>query len=277
MGREVYEAGHSMMSEISSHESPGKQAAPLPAVSVVVPVLNEAGNILPLVNEIIEALSALEDFEIIYVDDGSTDETPNLLADLTKTVSELHFIRHQKRAGQSAAIWTGVGAASFPLIATLDGDGQNVPANIPDLIHLYLRDSAPDGKLMVAGWRTGRRDSWSKKVASKIANGVRSAMLGDNTPDTGCGLKVFRRADYLSFPTFNHMHRFLPALMIRTGGRVISADVAHRPRQQGVSNYGVFDRLWVGISDLFGVAWLTRRTLSIQTEKITSGSQEPVE
>ena len=152
-----------------------------------------------------------------------------------------------------------------------------MPANIPDLIHLYLRDSAPDGKLMVAGWRTGRRDSWSKKVASKIANGVRSAMLGDNTPDTGCGLKVFRRADYLSFPAFNHMHRFLPALMIRTGGRVISADVAHRPRQQGVSNYGVFDRLWVGISDLFGVAWLTRRALSIETEKITSGSQEPVE
>ena len=139
MGRDVYEAGHSMMSEISSRKSPGTQAAPLPAVSVVIPVLNEAGNILPLVNEIIEALSTLEDFEIIYVDDGSTDETPNLLADLTKTVSELHFIRHQKRAGQSAAIRTGVGAASFPLIATLDGDGQNVPANIPDLIRIYLR------------------------------------------------------------------------------------------------------------------------------------------
>ena len=197
-----------MMSDISSFESPGTQAAPLPAVSVVIPVLNEAGNISPLVKEITESLSALADFEIICVDDGSTDETPNVLAELKKTVPELRCIRHQKRAGQSAAISTGVGAASFPLIVTLDGDGQNVPANIPDLLHLYLLNSAPDGKLMVAGWRTGRRDSWSKKVASKIANGVRSAMLGDKTPDTGCGLKVFRRADYLSFSAFNHMHRF---------------------------------------------------------------------
>ena len=135
------------MSEISSHESPGAKQATLPAVSIVVPVSNESGNISPLVKEITEALSAQVDFEIIYVDDGSTDETPHVLAELAKTVAELRFLRHQKRAGQSAAIWTGVDAASFPLIATLDGDGQNVPANIPDLIRLYLRNSAPDGKL----------------------------------------------------------------------------------------------------------------------------------
>ena len=249
----------------------------MPAVSVVIPVLNEAGNISPLVNEITESLSALADFEIICVDDGSTDETPNVLAELKKTVPELRFIRHQKRAGQSAAVWTGVNAASFPLIVTLDGDGQNVPANIPDLLHLYLRASAPDGKLLVAGWRKGRKDSWRKRMSSKIANIVRSAMLDDETPDTGCGLKVFRRLDYLSFPAFSHMHRFLPALMIRSGGRVISASVAHRPRQEGISNYGVFDRLWVGISDLFGVAWLKRRRFSVEIETTTSVDQEPIE
>ena len=265
-----------MMSDISSHKSPRTQSAALPAVSVVVPVLNEAENILPLVQEITDALTGVEDFEIIYVDDGSTDATRQVLAELAKTISELRFLRHQKRAGQSAAVRSGVEAATFPLIATLDGDGQNVPADIPDLLHLYLRDAAPDGKLLVAGWRKGRKDSWSKRMASKIANGVRSAMLGDQTPDTGCGLKVFRRVDYLAFPAFNHMHRFLPALMLRAGGRVLSANVAHRPRQQGVSNYGVFDRLWVGINDLFGVAWLIRRTLSVEIETMTAADQKSV-
>jgi len=265
-----------MMSEISSRERPGTRSAPLPAVSVVVPVLNEADNISPLFQEIIDALTTVADFEIIYVDDGSTDATPQVLAELEKNASKLRSLRHQKRAGQSAAVRTGVNAASFPLIATLDGDGQNVPADIPKLLQLYLRDSSPDGKLLVAGWRKGRKDSWSKRMVSKIANGVRSAMLSDETPDTGCGLKVFRREDYLAFPAFNHMHRFLPALMLRAGGRVLSANVAHRPRQQGVSNYGVFDRLWVGISDLFGVAWLTRRTLNVEIETMTSVDQDSV-
>ena len=242
-----------------------------------MPVLNEADNISPLVQEITDALTTVTDFEIIYVDDGSSDATPQVLAKLAKTVSKMRSLRHQKRAGQSAAVRTGVNAASFPLIATLDGDGQNVPADIPELLQLYLRNSSPDGKLLVAGWRKRRKDAWSKRMVSKIANGVRSAILDDETPDTGCGLKVFRREDYLAFPAFDHMHRFLPALMLRAGGRVLSTNVAHRPRQQGVSNYGVFDRLWVGISDLFGVAWLTRRALSIETEKITSGGQEPVE
>ena len=263
-----------MMSKSFSSETPGTPAATSPAVSVVVPVLNEAENISFLVQEIADALAHIAEFEIIFVDDGSTDATPQVLSDLRLSVASLRFLRHKKPSGQSAAVHTGVRAASFQLIATLDGDGQNVPADIPELLHHYLLHSGPDGKLLVAGWRKGRKDKLTKRIASKIANSIRSTVLGDKTPDTGCGLKVFRRDDYLSFPAFNHMHRFLPALMIRSGGRVLSAEVSHRPRQQGVSNYGILDRLWFGVSDLFGVAWLTRRSVNVVIETEKSSEQD---
>ncbi len=256
-----------MTSEASSPESPETRPADLPAVSVIVPVLNEAENISPLVQEITYALRGVAEYEIVYVDDGSTDSTPDLLAALEGTISGFRFVRHRHRAGQSVAVRSGVQAASMPLIATLDGDGQNVPGDIPKLLETYRTEAGAGGKLMVAGWRKGRKDTWTKRISSKIANGIRSTLLGDKTPDTGCGLKVFCREDFLTFPAFNHMHRFLPALMLRDGGRVISVEVAHRPRQQGTSNYGVFDRLWVGISDLFGVAWLKRRAITVELEE----------
>ncbi|NQV57148.1 MAG: glycosyltransferase family 2 protein [Rhodospirillales bacterium] len=235
---------------------------PGPQISVVVPVHNEAENIAPLVAEICSALAGGAEFEIIYVDDGSRDGSVDVLNELARQNTSLHVVCHAYKTGQSAAILTGVRAARAPVIATLDGDGQNNPADIPKLIERYRAEGGGKGPVMIAGHRVGRRDTWIKRVSSKIANAVRAAKLGDNTPDTGCGLKIFPRDAYLSFPAFNHMHRFLPALMIRAGGRVISEAVSHRPRQAGQSNYGTWDRLWVGIADLRGVAWLAKRPLN---------------
>ncbi len=170
----------------------------------------------------------------------------------------LTLLRHRAGCGQSAAIITGVRAARGAWIATLDGDGQNDPADIPALL---ARAQVPGGPapLLVAGHRTRRRDSRVKKMSSRAANAIRARMLGDATPDTGCGLKVFQRAAFLELPAFDHMHRFLPALFIRAGGQVVSVPVGHRPRTRGASKYGTLDRLWVGIFDLIGVAWLQRR------------------
>lgn len=224
-------------------------AAPL--VSVVIPVRNEAPNIAPLVAEITTALADIP-HEIVYVDDGSTDGTPAELARLPA----VRHLRHRMSCGQSAAIITGVKAARGAWIATLDGDGQNDPADIPRLL---ARAEAAGGRVMVAGHRVKRQDSWVKRRSSRLANGIRSALLGDATPDTGCGLKLFPRTLFLDMPHFDHMHRFLPALAMRAGATVLSEPVNHRPRTRGVSNYGTLDRLAVSIFDLFGVAWLQRR------------------
>lgn len=243
-------------------------------VSVVVPVLNEAGNIRPLIEEIDTVLGRFAIAEIVYVDDGSDDATASELAAATVEFSRLRSVRHRGPAGQSAAIATGVQAAAGPIIVTLDGDGQNDPADTSKMLAVYQRESSADIPLLVAGHRVNRRDSWLKRAASKIANVVRRRVLGDETPDTGCGLKVFDRAVFLDLPRFDHMHRFLPALFIRQGGRVISVPVSHRTRARGTSKYGIFDRLFVGIADLMGVGWLARRPLSPEIEGRNSLDRE---
>lgn len=225
-----------------------------PILSVVVPVRNEAPNIAALVAEIESALHSIP-HEIVYVDDGSTDATPQALAE-ARAGAPLVVLRHRESCGQSAAVITGVRAARGVWIATLDGDGQNDPADIPAL---FTRAAVSNGLVLFAGHRTKRRDTAVKRLSSKVANSVRARLLRDATPDTGCGLKVFRRDAFLALPHFDHMHRFLPALFIRAGGRVESVPVNHRPRLRGVSKYGTFDRLWVGIVDLAGMYWLQRR------------------
>lgn len=229
-------------------------AAPL--VSVVIPVRNEAPNVAPLVAEIEAALVGVA-HEIVYVDDGSSDDTPLVLAEVAAAGAPLRWLRHRASCGQSAAVVTGVKAARGTWIATLDGDGQNDPADIPKLLARAEREGA--GGIMVAGHRVNRKDSWVKRRSSRIANGIRSRLLRDATPDTGCGLKLFPRELFLDFPHFDHMHRFLPALALRAGARVVSEPVNHRPRTRGVSNYGTLDRLAVSLLDLIGVAWLQRR------------------
>jgi len=227
-------------------------------LSVVVPVHNEAENVRPLIGEIRAALDGVVEYEIVYVDDGSSDATPERLAEAAKDFPRLRVLRHRRQSGQSTALWTGVRHARAPWIATLDGDGQNDPADIPKLLALALD---ADLKLdLVAGHRVTRKDSATQRLASRVANGVRSRMLRDDTPDTGCGLKVFSREGFLALPYFDHMHRFLPALVLRSGGRVRSVPVNHRPRQRGRSHYGINNRLWVGLVDIFGVMWLRRRT-----------------
>ena len=227
---------------------------PPPILSVVVPVRNEGANIASLIAEIEAALPGLA-HEIVYVDDGSDDETPQVLRD-QRAVAPLVVRRHRVSCGQSAAIVTGVRVASGTWIATLDGDGQNDPADIPALL---ARAQAATGLVLTAGHRVRRRDTAAKRLASRLANAIRARLLGDATPDTGCGLKLFRRDAFLELPHFDHMHRYLPALFIRAGGRVESVPVNHRPRIRGRSNYGTLDRLWVGIFDLAGVFWLQRR------------------
>ncbi|HEY7990484.1 MAG TPA: glycosyltransferase family 2 protein [Stellaceae bacterium] len=226
-------------------------------LSVVIPVRNEAPNVAPLVGEIAAALGGGIDYEIVYVDDGSSDGTVAEIEKLQRNNPALRLVRHRARAGQSAAIRSGARAARADWIATLDGDGQNDPADIPRL--WAMARAANDSRLLIAGQRAKRRDSAVKRASSRIANGVRGRLLGDDTPDTGCGLKLFPRALYLDLPFFDHQHRFLPALVLREGGRVVSVPVNHRPRERGASNYGTLDRLWVGIVDLAGVMWLMRR------------------
>ena len=238
-----------------------------PAISVVVPVRNEAGNIAPLVAEIAAALSGRA-FEIVYVNDGSTDGTEQELLRLMAQHSWLRQITHAQSCGQSAAVRTGVAAARGDIVATIDGDGQNDPAFIPKLIAV-LEDGAPRIGL-VAGQRVGRKATGFKKLQSRIANAVRGAVLKDGTRDTGCGLKAFRRDMFLALPYFDGLHRFLPALMRRDGFDIGYVDVVDRPRHSGVSNYGFFDRLWVGILDLAGVWWLVRRKKRVpQSKEIT--------
>ena len=224
------------------------------ALSVVVPVRNEEDNVGSLIAEIDAALNGIT-HEIIYVDDGSTDQTYARLKQLQLQFPQLNIVRHKNSCGQSTAVRTGVKHAKFAWVATLDGDGQNDPADIPKLIAAMT-----DGIELAGGnRRASRKDTWIKRISSVVANTVRSKMLHDETPDTGCGLKLFSRDAFLDLPYFDHMHRYLPALIKRRGGKVVSVPVGHRNREHGKSNYGTLDRLLVGIVDLFGVAWLQRR------------------
>jgi dolichol-phosphate mannosyltransferase len=227
------------------------------AVSIVVPVRNEAENIAPVIGEIAAALDGRWNYEIIYVNDGSTDATPERLASAMKSRPNLREVRHAASAGQSAAVRSGVRAAHGAIVATLDGDGQNNPAFLPALISAIEEGGERTG--LAAGQRVGRKDTGFKKIQSRIANGVRKAILHDGTRDTGCGLKAFRREVFLAMPYFDGLHRFLPALVRREGYNIAYVDVIDRPRHSGVSNYGFFDRLWIGIMDLAGVWWLIRR------------------
>lgn len=231
-------------------------------ISIVIPVHNEADNINALIDEIVGVMNQGIVYEIIYVDDGSHDDTAAVLKQAQQQIKALRVIRHQKKCGQSAAIYTGVKAASYPYIATLDGDGQNDPADIPRLYQIFMQKKKISCNFwMVAGWRNKRYDSAWRLFSSKMANAVRSSLLHDHTPDTGCGLKLFLRDEFLSLPYFDHMHRFLPALMLRAGGQVISEAVNHRVRVHGYSKYNTLNRLWVGIVDILGVIWLQHRAI----------------
>jgi glycosyltransferase involved in cell wall biosynthesis len=227
-----------------------------PAVAIVVPVKNEAENVAPLIEEIAAALDGRWNFEIVYVNDGSTDDTEAALLKLMAERPWLRQVKHAESCGQSAAVRTGVRAARAPLVATIDGDGQNDPSFLPALIRTLEEQQPRIG--LVAGQRVGRKGGY-KRFQSRVANGVRAAILRDGTRDTGCGLKAFRRDVFLALPYFDGLHRFLPALVRREGHEVAYVDVIDRPRRHGTSNYGMWDRLWVGILDLFGVRWLIRR------------------
>ncbi|TLX22582.1 glycosyltransferase family 2 protein [Thermomonas fusca] len=238
-----------------------------PQLSVVVPVHNEEDNLAPLAGEIVAALRGRIDFEIVYVDDASRDATLARLRELQATTPELRVVRHLTNAGQSTAVRNGVKAARAPWIATLDGDGQNDPADIPNL--LAKRDASPEAVKLFAGWRVNRQDSGSKRWASKFANAIRARLLRDATPDTGCGIKLFAREAFLDLPYFDHMHRYLPALMQRAGWQTVSVPVNHRHRTAGVSKYNNLGRAMVGIKDLFGVSWLIQRSRRTATEELS--------
>jgi len=257
------------------------------AVSVVIPAKNEQDNIEELVREIHTALEKRFEYEIIYINDGSTDNTLMVIQDLQTTYPGLKVWSHSQSAGQSRAVFHGVHLSENPIIATLDADGQNDPADIPAMIDILVQShETPNqeelkehigslfqkagGTVMVAGHRKKRHDSWLKRVSSKLANGFRSRILKDKTPDTGCGLKVFYRDTFLRLPYFDHMHRYLPALVQRFGYHVTNYEVHHRPRHAGTSKYGFHNRLWVGIVDIFGVMWLQRRCKPTQLLHPTS-------
>lgn len=238
----------------------------MPQLSVVVPVFNERDNVKPLIDEIVAALRGRHDFEIVYVDDCSKDDSLAVLQGLRSQVPELRIIKHVSQSGQSTAVRNGVKAARGGWVATLDGDGQNDPADIPKLI--AARDSGPADVKLYAGWRVNRKDTDSKRWASKIANAIRSRLLRDATPDTGCGIKLFERDAFLDLPYFNHMHRYLPALMQRAGWKTVSVPVNHRARGAGTSKYNNLNRALVGIADLRGVAWLIRRAKRTAVEEV---------
>ncbi len=231
----------------------------IPSLSVVIPAHNEAPNIVPLLDEVETALRGRISYEIVVLDDGSSDGMTDILAAEALKRPALRPLRHIHQSGQSAGLISGVRAARGDWIATLDGDGQNDPADIPALWDRLRASTDPDLK-MIAGHRAKRRDTWIKRMSSRIANRVRAGLLRDETPDTGCGLKLFERRLFLELPAFDHMHRFLPALARRAGAHVLSVPVNHRPRGRGVSHYGLHNRLWVGIVDIVGVMWLMRRS-----------------
>ena len=231
-------------------------------LSVVVPVFNELGNVGFLIEEIQATLNNIVSYEMIFIDDCSDDGTFEELIMIKNKVKTLRVLSHKRRSGQSAAVRSGVKAARGTLVATLDGDGQNNPSDIPSLLAAYEDPTNVASNVMICGQRVNRRDSIIKRLSSRIANRIRSSLLGDPALDSGCGLKLFSVDDFMELPSFDHMHRFLPALVIRSGGKVISIKVSHRSRERGKSKYGVFDRLWVGIFDLFGMVWLKCRSIN---------------
>jgi len=244
-------------------------------ISVVIPAKNEALNLPTLLDEVVEALDGLTDFEILVVDDGSDDHSLSVLTEWRAGDARLRILQHDRSYGQSVGLRSGVQAARYPWIATLDGDGQNHPGDLP-----AFWQARPEGELQQLAWlaighRVERIDQSRKRWASRFANALRQRVLRDQTPDTGCGIKLFPRAHFLRLPWFNHMHRYLPALTLRDGGQAVSIPVRHRARQGGVSNYGVWDRAWVGIWDLMGVRWLIRRGATPRITEIQSEEQTP--
>lgn len=241
--------------------------------SVVIPCFNEAENIMTLVTEVVRACTGAS-FEILVVDDASTDDTARRVrAALPAHGGLLRLVQHRQNAGQSAGVCSGVDAARGRVVVTLDGDGQNDPADIPALVQALAAHRGPPPAI-ICGHRQRRRDTWVRRLSSRVANAVRAWALGDATPDTGCGLKAFERSLFMQLPRFNHMHRFLPALVRRSGGVTISVPVNHRPRQYGQSKYGIGNRLWVGIVDIFGVMWLQRRAFR-PTAPTETGPEPP--
>lgn len=228
------------------------------AFSIVIPVHNEAGNIASLLREIRDALNTEAEYEVVCVNDGSSDGTLTELLEVSEDIPRLRILSHEERCGQSAALKTGVDAARGAWIVTLDGDGQDDPASVSDLIGALMHSGK--SSVMVCGHRVRRRDDFLRRLSSRLARAGRAILLGDSTPDAGCGLKVFSRKAFQDLPSFDHMHRFLPALMRSCGVTVLSVPVNHRPRARGVSHYGIGNRLWTTIADLFGVMWLQRRT-----------------
>ncbi len=248
-----------------------------PELSVVVPVHNESGNVVALLDEIEAALTGVVAFEAVFVDDLSSDASAAELLEYARTHAWLVVMQHRNNCGQSTAVRTGVRAARGPVVATLDGDGQNNPADIPALLARWRtlqRDATVRAPVLIAGWRAKRLDTWLRRLSSRVANGVRSRLLGDATPDTGCGLKLFARDDFLDMPYFDHMHRFLPALFRRAGGTVESVPVTHRNRAHGQSHYGIGNRLWVGLVDILGVMWLQRRARIAQVHAATQRTDD---
>jgi glycosyltransferase involved in cell wall biosynthesis len=243
----------------------------VPVISVVVPLHDEAASIAPLTAQILEILAG-QAFELILVDDGSEDETRAELLRLARHEPRIRVLGHDRAAGQSAAIHSGARAARGRIVATLDGDGQNPPVNLPALIAPLMDPRRDPALALVAGQRIGRRDTPGRRLASRFANGLRGWLLGDRTRDTGCGLKAFDRAAYLALPYFNHQHRFLPALFLRDGWKIAHVDVTHAPRLAGRSKYTNLGRALVGITDLAGVAWLIRRRKRETPHEIAAGA-----
>lgn len=235
--------------------------------SVVIPVFNEGDNVRLLAEEISRLIKPEHNFEIIFVDDHSTDQTPDLLHELSLSIKSIKCIRHVKQYGQSGALKTGVLAAIYPLIVTLDGDGQNDPKDIEAFITCFEFDDSRTENLLVNGHRQDRNDTGWRRLSSRIANQIRRKLLKDATPDSGCGIKAFHKKLFLEIPSFNHMHRFLPALVLQQGGQIINLPVSHRERIHGQSKYGTFDRLTAGILDLCGVMWLAKRSINPEIEK----------
>ena len=245
------------------------------AISIIVPIHNEMGNIRPLFLEIHQALSVIcAQWEVVFVDDASGDDSPQELADLLHEYSQVRVVRQQYCQGQSTAVHLGVQRAHFPWVVILDGDGQNDPADIPHLVEVAKQQGFPElvnpqnKPFLIMGYRKARRDVWIRRLSSRVANSVRGYLLQDATPDSGCGLKLLSREAFLKLPYFDHMHRFMPALFKRLGGVILSVEVNHRPRQEGRSKYGLHNRLWVGLVDLFGVFWLLKRNKQFNWQEI---------
>jgi dolichol-phosphate mannosyltransferase len=237
--------------------NPGSVEHPV-RFSVVIAVFNEADNIEAVTQDVLRAAAPLGQFELIYVDDGSTDLTADRVRALRDAGNPLRLLRHDRRCGKTAALITGVMAARAPWIVTMDGDGQDSAGDVPRMLELVWAGEEPSP--LVAGIRTRRQDSWSRRFATKFANGLRQALLRDNCPDTACGLKAFQRDAFLRLPAFEGMHRFLPALFQTYGHRLVCCPVTHRPRLAGQSKYSNFGRAVVGLPDMLGVIWLQRRT-----------------